>query len=186
MNEPYPDEIQILWQKHGAEQQPVSEDDIRQRARDNVSALRRKIVREYIATTALVIVCAWRLMAIHDPLLRLGCWLLVAGGCTYLLRAHKRVWRSARGGEAGTTHCLDFYRRELTRRYDLVRRIAPLLPGMAVLLFSVAINAIRKPSTWFIFLPVLLFTAAGIALGIRERRKLRRELDWIDAIQRRR
>lgn len=179
-----------LWQSQPTEGISMSIDQIRLSAGKFERRIHRRNLREYLAAAVAIAFFSFEFWRAGDLVVRIGFGLLIAG-LFYL------IWHMLSKGssqplpqDAGLSSCIEFQRRQLGHQRDLLRSVwlwylAPLLPGMAVLLFAFGhANPGHLQHPAFVVVPeAMFFGAVCIAIALLNDRaadKLQRQIDELD------
>ena len=180
MNTP---DLHTLWKN-----QPTEEIDINaaigERSDTFQSQLANLRVREHVASMVVLLVFTLYLFMATNTIIRAGCLLTIAA-CLYSMWHLERRLRRTRGvtqylGES----CLAFHRQSLINHRDTLRTvwrwsILPLVPGMVVFRWGVAVEAGRID--WWTNGAMVVILLAVYALNVRTARRLQREIDALPA-----
>ncbi|GAC1351944.1 MAG: hypothetical protein NVSMB1_09880 [Polyangiales bacterium] len=174
------------WQTQEATMSPVSLDQVMAKARKFQRRIWFRNLREHLAATIVVLAFGARLWSSENWAVHLGCAGIVIGAIFISVRLaiEGRSRRVEDIGAVTTVEYLKFYRRELIRQRDLLKRVvrwylAPLVPGTAVLLVGELLASYRidvRPVVVTVLLFLIVFV--GVArLNAHGARKLQREID---------
>ncbi|HEY7337693.1 MAG TPA: hypothetical protein VH639_22565 [Bryobacteraceae bacterium] len=171
---------QKIWQSQATEPFKMSANELRYRALQRQSKARLEARSSVIIGLVLSVFFAWTFTMAHTVLARTGWVLLSLWGIYAAYHAYKWVWPWNLPQDAPISTCLEFYRRELERRRDHLRRrwwrsgLPFLLLGMAMVIVGTgAQNA--PPHPLLNALPfILLFAIWAVALVFMNK-KLGRE-----------
>jgi hypothetical protein len=179
-----------IWQNQTTEPSVMTSERIRQKVRKLQATTRTQLGGNLFV---LLIVVAFERFGAKQfpPLEPLFLFALVwsAAGMYFLNRG---MWSAAMPGDAALSTGLEFYRREIQRRRQFLRRLllwsfGPVLLAIAAFLLSIAMGAsgrgIFPNATPFMAL-VVIWIAASVAILVREQRQLRREIDRLDDLER--
>jgi hypothetical protein len=190
-SEPPENDIRSKWQNQPNETTRMSVEELRQKAWKLQRKARREVLLLYGIALLFVVFFGRAFVRSHETLSRIGLGLLIVSALYLPYQAQKRLWPRNPAAEVASTTGLESYRRELERRRDYTRHIwrllGPLLFGLGVFLLPAVIKAFKNSGLWLNILPVavLLVFWATLAIPLRKRqlRKLRRELDALDALK---
>lgn len=137
------DPIRDLWagQQTGKFSMPIEE--VRQKAQAFQKTIRRRNMTEYAAAALVILMFGWMAVIIPEPVVRLGCGLIVVGAL-YVCWKLNKLARAAGGGEIDAAASLaDFHRGELMRQRAALATVwrwylLPFVPGMLVFLGGVS------------------------------------------------
>jgi hypothetical protein len=171
---------QKIWQSQPTEPLKMSATELRYRALQRQSKARLEARASAIIGLVLSVFFAWTFTIAHTMLARMGWGLLSAWGIYAAYHAYKWVWPQTLAQDAPTSTCLEFYRRELERRRDYVRRrwwrsgLPFSLLGVAMVIVGTgAQNA--QPHPLLKALPFFLLLATWAVAFFFMRKKLGRE-----------
>ncbi|HLY41265.1 MAG TPA: hypothetical protein VKR52_08625 [Terracidiphilus sp.] len=182
---------QKLWQNQPREETTLTLKLIRQRAQELHTRTRRELLSN-LAMIPVVAAGAWLgFIETHDSGFRsvLVAALVWAVAGQYLV--HRGMGSATAPERSALMTGLDFYRREITRRRNLLARflqwtVGPIILciGTLILLFSGMARAVGKPGA------VLPFTTLGViwfvlvlVLRSRHQRELKAELDLLNQME---
>jgi Flp pilus assembly protein TadB len=187
-------DIKTLWKSQKPED-TVTLDDIRQRATKFQRRVRNRNLREYVAAAVVVVWFGWYIWALPGLLVKIGSALCIAGVLFIVWQLHRRAASQVLPREVGSTGYLDFHRKALARQRDALRTVwrwylAPLVPGMAVMLAGVYFNAppamravvLHSILAWYLPCAVLVFGAIWW-LNMWGAKRLQKRIDEIDRLQ---
>ncbi len=195
-----PNSVTDVWRSQPAERIEISLDDMRRKAQKLEKQVFRRNVREYVACV-LVVACFGYYASVFDAaLIRAGCGLVIVGALFTVFRLHRAGAARTVPAELALHTCVDFRRKELERQRDLLLGVwrwylLPFVPGMMVFLVGLFELAMRQPHASAharTIVTVFALTAAGCAvvfvgvgmLNQRAARKLQREIDTLDQLER--
>lgn len=146
----------------------LSLEELRSKSSTFKNRIRRRNLREFLASIIVVLVFGWFLWSTPAILERIADALLIAGSAFYAWRLWKRGMPKSLPSDLGRTDSLQFYRGELQRQRDLLRTawlwaIGPLIPGLA-LLFAYEIAA--APPAKRLSLIAIVAAAAAVLVFI--------------------
>ncbi len=144
--EPPDNDARAVWQHQPLEAFRPSIEDLRNRAARFERQVRWRNAREYGAAALAAVAVAVIFWRTPDALTRLGAALNVAGLGYVAWQLHARGAARRPPAEFGRTTGIEFLKRDLARQRDLLRGVwrwylAPLVPGLAVLLAAAAARA---------------------------------------------
>jgi len=118
--------------------------DVHLHAQRFQSRIRTRNMIEYVAAASVVAFFAWTAITVPEPIVQVGCGLIMAGAL-YVCWQLYRLGRSATRGElnAAAESWAAFHRGELVRQREALRTVwswylAPFIPGMVVFLAGVS------------------------------------------------
>lgn len=131
------DDPRDLWQNQEVEELKLSLDELRSRANRFKNRIRRRNLREFLASLIVVLVFSWFLWRTPALVERIADVLVIAGALYYAWHLWNRGTPKSLPADLGRTDSLQFYRGELERQRDLLRSawlwaIGPLVPGLAL------------------------------------------------------
>jgi hypothetical protein len=189
-NEPSPNDLKNLWQEQKVEIMRFSVDEIRRKADTFRSKIRRRNIREYLGAAFVVLASSWYFVTINKPIPRISFALMIAGTLYVAYRLYRMG--SARETPAGMGYAtgLNYYRSELERQRDLLRRVwswylAPLIPGLA-LLIGWSLFSAPPARRWYVAAYMVVAAALfwGIAhLNKRAAQRLDRRIMELNAME---
>jgi len=191
-NEPSENDPKSIWQDQPIEEIRMSLDAIRERAQELGHKTGLQFYSVCAVGLALIAFDIWRLTSSQIPLQRAGFCLAVAWTLYGLRETAERIWPRSLPWEAALTSSLYFARRELERQRDYSRHIwlwsaGPMLFTFAVVAAPVVVAASQHPSNLLNAVPVLILFAVWLAMFVtglkRSRRKLQREIDGLQALE---
>ena len=187
MNDP-----QKIWQNQPTEPIKVSPDEIRRKAQKLQRKARMAALVSIVMGLFLFLWFARTFVRVHDVVPRIG-WGLVSLWCIYCAyHGYKQMGRLA--SEAALCTSFEFYRRELERQRDFDRHIwrrsgLPLaFAGMAMIVVPGLIKALESPRLLLNAAPFFVLLAVWFVIFLsmrrRNRRKLQREIDELNVLER--
>lgn len=192
MNDESPQDRRMreLWQDQKTEGVRMSVAEVQASAGKFQRRIRSRNAREYVAAAVVVAFFGFEFWRAGDMFVRTGFALLIAGLVYVVGQLHARGSSKTIPRDAGLSSYVDFQRRELERQRDALRSVwswylAPLVPGMAVLLAAFGLaNPGHSKQIWLIIAIEALFFAAtffGIAkLNSAAARKLQKQIDDLE------
>ena len=153
--------------------------------------IKNRNAREYVAAAMVVAFFGFEFWRAGDLLVRTGFVLAMAGVVYVVWQLHARGSSKTVPQDAGLSSYVDFQRRELERQRDAIEErvwswyLAPLIPGMAVLLTAFGrANPKHTPYIWLIVgIEALLMGAMCFwiaKLNSAAARKLQVQIDELD------
>ena len=166
----------------------MSVEALRERANRFETKIRQRNLIEYVAAAIVVIVYAGYTLFLPDPMSKLGSVMIIAG----VLYAMWQLRRRASPGKADlAASAMAFHRAELLRQQRALEGIwrwylGPMAPGLVVFIVGPALR--QPPESWLdvsmgLGVCALVFAAVWW-LNWRAARKLRREIERLDALAR--
>jgi len=165
-------------------------DQIVHKAQEFEKKIRWRNLREYAAAILVIAAFGTYIVIFENPAIRLGSSLIIAAAAYVVWHLHRRGAARDLPAAGGFSACLDFYRAELARQRDLLRSVwlwyvAPFIPGFIVLgLGSAQANPDRSGS-FVNAISVALVVLVIVWLNRHGARKLQREIDGLDALEKR-
>lgn len=176
------------WQNQQTETDTMAIETIRAKLKAMQAKYRRSLYLAAAATAAGLILTAIEWRTLPDPVTRAGIALMAAGWLVFLYQHYHRT--TARFEVEYSTASAGFLRGLLsdalrTTQGGWVRLALPLVPGLAVLLTA---QVLKHPAfSWTQYAPILLLLVLWlIAMPILQRRagrRIRREIDELDALR---
>jgi hypothetical protein len=128
------------------------------------------------------------------PILRIG-WAVLSLWCLFsAYQAYKWIWPSSLAADATLGASLAFYRAELERRRDYVRHIWRrsglwwCFIGLALVILPAMMASLKKPRLLLNAVPFFVLLSvwfvAFFSIRKRDRQRLQREIDELNALQR--
>ncbi len=177
------DDLKALWKQQPLEGHEMDLESLRLSARTQLARIRWARALLVLGGLAGVSLAAYLAVSAPTPLLRLGECLLAGGYLVFLALGWRRLTlASPNTAEA----CVAFLRRSLVRRRAVARGgwivlVAPLLPGLSVMLIALAIASGPK---WLQLAPIaallVLWLAAMVLMQAREASKVAAEIAQLD------
>lgn len=179
------EDLRALWRSQPVEVSDVRLEEVRARVEAQLARIRR--ARILLVACALLGAGLGAKLAVGapTPLLRLGEGLLSAGFLLLLVLGWRRL---SRVPPETTEACVDFLRETLARRRRAVRGqwvglIAPLLPGLGVMLVGLVI---ASEGRWLRLAPIAALLALWLVILLliqaREAAKVTAEMAWLDRL----
>jgi Na+/melibiose symporter-like transporter len=185
------DSPQNIWQNQPVEAATMTLEMIRQKARQHRSKTRREL---FASIAVVLIVVATSVFGIlHGSVgLRLVFSIAILWVLSGQIFLHRGMWQPGLPADATLSTGLEFYRRELKRQQDLIRRIlrwtfGPVILSVGTLIvvliemargWSKPISAIIPFTTLFVIWIILFFV-----LRSRNRRKIQREIEQLRNVE---
>jgi len=129
---------QEIWQCQPVEGVKMSAEALRQRSGKFEKRIRRRNVREYVASLLAAVCFGYFLVTTHAVLFRIAYVLFIVGLGWVVYQLHRKGSARSMPAAMGTSTCLQFFRAELERQRDVVKNVwpwylAPLVPGFVIL-----------------------------------------------------
>lgn len=181
-----------LWQNQPREEATMTLKLIRQRAQDLRARTRRELFGN-IAIIPIAIAIAWfGFLHTHDLGLRSAFLAAIAWAVLGQVLLHRGVWAATSPERSASMTGLEFYRREILRRRNLLARflqwsLGPVIlsVGTLALLLTGMARSVGKPGAVLPFITLaLLWIAAVFVLRSRHQKELKREIDQLNEIER--
>jgi hypothetical protein len=184
-----------IWQDQPTERSVMNLEKLRQKARDLRASTRRQLLGTLagpLAASFFYVFAAKQfpqLMTLLQPLLAFALAWSLAG--LYFL--NRRMWPAEMPGDMGFSTGLEFCRREIERRRQLLARVllwsfGPVMLALATFILALAMIAGKDRGLLPNGLPFLILVMAWICgyfvMRVREKRQLQRELDELNEIER--
>lgn len=187
-------DIKTLWKTQNTEG-TVTLANIHDNAAHFERRVRRRNMREYIAAAIAVAVLGLYVWRLPGLLAKAGSALCIAGVLYVVWQLHSRASADASPDDSSAVALVDFHRRMLIRQRDALRTVwrwylAPLVPGMLVLLTGVYFGAVGATRvmvlshilTWV--LPLFILAFGGVWwLNAGAARRLQRRIDELDELK---
>lgn len=130
--------VQKLWQDQPVEGIKMSLEELRRRAGKFERRIRRRNMREYVASLIAVGLFVYFIATAHDWLQRVTDVLFIAAMLWIVVALHRKGSAKSLPEGVDTLSGLRFYRAELERQYQVVKNVwwwylAPMVPGFVVL-----------------------------------------------------
>jgi hypothetical protein len=179
-----------IWQNQKTEGVRMSVAEVQASAGKFQRRIRNRNAREYVAAAVVVAFFGFEFWRAGDMLVRTGFALLIAGMVYVVWQLHARGSSKTLPRDAGLSSYVEFQRHELERQRDALERVrrwylAPLVPGMAVLLMAFGLaNPGHAKQIWLVVAIEALVLGAilfGIAkLNDAAARKLQDQIDELE------
>jgi hypothetical protein len=177
------DELKALWSQQPLEGYDMDLEGLHVRLRAQLARIRLARVVLIMGTLAGVSLAAYQAVSAPTVLLRIGECLLAVGFLLFLALGWRRLdLASPDTAEA----CVAFLRKSLALRHRIARGgwivvIAPLLPGLGVMLIALVIASGHR---WLQLAPIaallVLWLAVMLAIQAREASKVAAEIAYLD------
>jgi hypothetical protein len=181
------EDIKAHW-LHDEEHTPMSIAQVRGNAEAFQKRARRGDMIEYVACAAVVLASAFYTWAFPGIRMKLASFTMIAATLfvAYQLRRHAAA--RALSPDSTATSLLEFHRKELIRRRNLLRDswrlfVAPLLAGMFV--FVACLASDRPGARVPLFILCGAVVAMGVAISLHNRwqaGRLQRQIDELDTL----
>jgi muconolactone delta-isomerase len=193
MPDEFPDPKKI-WQEQPTEAIEMSLEEIRRKAHQFQAKGRWKALIAIVIGIALCGVFAVTSAKAQYLVLRIGWGVLSLYGLFSAYQAYKWIWPSSLAADATVGTSLEFYRRELERRRDYVRHIWRrsgvwwCFVGLALIILPAMMASLKNPKLLLNAVPFFVLLSvwfvAFFSIRKRQRQKLQREIDELNALQR--
>lgn len=173
------------WQSQPTEASPVSIEQLQVKVRAFRRRTRLGYVLECIAAVLVALGYGAAVWALPNPWIKAGSALIILAGVFIFFQFRKRWNMRAAPAESLAVQVLEFHRRELVRRRDMLRSswvwyISPLVPGMLVYWLGMMQAYPQNP---FNMIGVVACFAGFFAVGLLNEwraRRVQREIDALD------
>jgi hypothetical protein len=133
-----PNNPQQIWQCQPVEGIKMSVEALRQRSGKFEKRIRRRNVREYVASLLAAVWFGYCFVTTHAALFRIAYILFIAGLGWVVYQLHRKGEARSMPAAMGASTCLQFFRAELERQRDVIKNVwpwylAPLVPGFVIL-----------------------------------------------------
>jgi hypothetical protein len=182
-----------IWQDQPTEASVLTLEKIKQKVRELHAETHRQLLGSLIVPIIAVAFYGVGMTQLRDPTLQPLYAFVIAWSLAGLYFLNRGMWTRAMPGDAALDTGLEFYRREVERRRTYFRRVVlwsfgPVVMALAALILSAVKVGILTRGTFpnaapFLTLVVVWIAAYG-TLRIRGQRKLRREIDELNDIER--
>ena len=171
------------WQNQPVESSPMSVEQVRAK----ISAFQRRTrlgcFLELAATIVVLLGFGMVVWAAPNLWVKLGSALIIVGGAFVFFQVHRRLKVGESPEDIGT-QVLQFYKRELARRRDMLRSswiwyISPLVPGMLIYWIGMAQ---AKPENPFNMIGIVICFGTFFGVGLFNEWRARRVQRQIDAL----
>lgn len=189
------DNLKAIWQEQPREGQTMTLEMIRVKANEYRSKTRRALFGSISTVAIVVALSVFGILHTSNAGSRLVFAVAIAWALVGQILLHRGMWSEKFSADATFSTGLEFYRREVERQQNLVRRILEWSFGPVVISIctfivtffemtkggSLRIRAISvMPFTILFVIWIILF----FVLRSRDQRKIRRELDELSEIER--
>lgn len=186
------DPIQRLWVNQQCESFTMSIDEIRARASELQSIVRRRNFVEYAVGGVLIVIFGAVAFVASTPLAKLGCALIAVGVAVVMWRLHAQAGAASEDEMSIANGWAQFYRQELVRQRDALKGVwlwylGPLIPGMTLYWFSIGVKSAESDSflwgwatTVFGLAATACVFAAVASANKRAAAALQAEIDMLD------
>jgi hypothetical protein len=186
-----PNPAQKLWQDQPVEGITMSAEVIHQRATKLERTIRRRNLREYVASLFAAALLGYFCVTAHDLLSRITFGLFIAAMIWIVVQLHRKGSATSLPPGVDTLTSLRLYRAELVRQHAVVKNIwwwylAPMVPGFVVFTIGLAIKDHRL-AAWA-KLAVMDVMVTGLffwvwKLNMKAARCLERSINAVDAAE---
>lgn len=182
MNTP---DLHTLWKNQPTEEIDMSA-AITERADKFQNQLANLRAREHVAGIVVLLVFTIYFFIASNAIIQAGCVLTILADLYSMWHLEQRL-RRTRGAIHGLGEsCIAFHRQSLISHRDTLRSVwswsmLPLLPGVAVFRWGVAVEAGRID--WWTNAAMALIVAVIYALNVYAARRLQREIDALPAVE---
>jgi hypothetical protein len=187
------DAVRAAWRSGSEESYIVSVEELRARAKELSTSVRRRNLAEYCAGAVVAVIDAYYFFHFGSLLARAGSALMLAAIAWILWHLHH--YGSAGSMPSQSRPSLDFLTGELIRQRDLLRNVwnwylLPLVPGMT--LFLLGLHAVKGASgAPLVSERAILHTVAACVIGFaliafannRMAGRLQRQIDHLSSLK---
>jgi hypothetical protein len=190
-----PDDAKTLWRNQPSEETVVTLDNIRDRAEQFQSQVRRRNMREYLAAPVVVVVCGVFMWFFPGWMMKTGSALFIIAVLLVVWQLHKRAAAKMLPGNSGMPLVV-FHREALIRQRDALRSVgtwylAPFIPGFVLLVLGryFQFHAPGRTLAWDRQIIILCAIMAVLAFGIVwvlnawGAERLQRKIDQLDGLR---
>ncbi len=190
------DDIKKLWRDQKTEEGIMTLDDIRKKAGKFQSRVRRRNLREYVASVIVVFVFGWYVLVLPGWMTKAGSALCIVAALFVSWQLHRRASADTQPHDSSATSLLEFHRRELMRQRDALKSVwlwylAPFVPGIALTGLGryVQFHAHGRTIAWdhqvIILCLIIVVLVFGIvwSLNALGAAKLQRQIDELDRLR---
>lgn len=192
-----PESLRDLWQSQRSEFKPVPVEELRRAADRLTRTVFWRNMSEYGAVLIVLVGFGRTLVQEHTWMLRLGCGMVMAAAIFAAVQFRRKGTSGRRGDGTDAGSCMDFYRAELVRQYELLASawkwfVLPFVPGLTLTLGGCLQLALLRPEVqrstivWMFGGTALacVVTLAGIAwLNRWSAGKLKQRIAELDAMR---
>ena len=180
-----------VWQNQPTEPSTMTLEKIRQKVRELHTKTRRQLLGNVAVPLIIAAFCGFGMK--QFPAVRPLFDLATAWSLAGLYFLNRGMWSAAMPGDAALSSGLEFYRREIERRRRLLRRtlqwgFGPVLLAIGTFILAIVKMGVRDrrvfPNAMPFITLVVVWIAAYFVIRMREQRKLRREIDELNDIER--
>jgi hypothetical protein len=176
----------VVWRNQPKEKLDMNLQNLVNRRTQQLHARTQTEIIGVVAAVLLMAALAWRFPSSLGPFQLFGFALVIVWILGSLYWFRDRVWRRTLPADAVAMSGLEYYRRELERRRDHLKKAwlwhAPLFLACLIFVVSKVYPNVERLKN---ALPFLILLAIWIVIGIRLRRRednaLQREINEIDA-----
>ena len=188
---PQPDP-RTIWQNQPTEPSAMTLEKIRQKVRKLHAKTRRELLGSIAAPLAVVIFSGLGAAIFDDPLQRTVFALALAWALAGQYFLHRGMWSATLPGDAALTTGLEFYRREIERRRDLIRRVlrwsfGPLVLAIGALILPIVTGGVEERGVFLKMIPFLtllvLWLVGFFVIRMRQQRELQCEIEELNDIE---
>ncbi len=182
-----------IWQDQPTEPIKMSLNEIRRKAQELQMKGRLRVLAAMVIGLFLCIAFARMATVVQDVIPRIGWGMLSLWGLYGAYAAYQWIWPRSLAQDATLSTSLDFYRSELERKRDYERHIwrrSGLIfcfAGLALALIPELIPALETPRLLLnaapFFVLLVIWFVLFFFLRKRNRRKLQREIDELNALE---
>jgi hypothetical protein len=181
-----------IWQNQPTEKSTMTLEMIRQRAQELHARTRRELYANITTTLIIVAISGFGFMHTRDWAMQFAPVVAVVWAVVGQYFLHRGMWAVTRPEDVALIAGLDFYRQEVNRRRTLFGRVlqwslGPIILSIGALvlvLTGIAQNLGQSTIVIFPFCTIaLMWIVAVFVLRSRSKRKLQREIDELNSIE---
>lgn len=180
-------DIRLAWQAQCQEESMIALEGIVKKADQFRTKIMWRNWIEYIAAAVVLVVFGSYAYRFDGLMFRIGCGLIIAATLFIIYHLRKHGSPGTPQHHATLSEHVAFYKKELTRQRDLIRRVvwwylAPFVPGLAFFLAGIAeTDLIEKGPPIPVRIAVITVVFIGIwFLNQWGARRLQRQIDALD------
>ena len=191
-DDPQDDNLKGIWQNQPMEALQMTIEDLQKKVRDVRAKTRRELSGSAIIALIVFAVAYFGIQHSHSLGVRLVFGLAIAWALAGQYLLHQGMWSAAVPRDAALRSGLESYRRQLEQRLSVFRRVlqwsfGPIVLSIATLilvLVGIAENQSRSVEKVIPFCAAfVIWIVAFFVLRSRSQRKLRQEIDELNAIE---
>jgi hypothetical protein len=161
----------------------MSLEQVRMRAQRFETRIRRRNIREYVASAIVIVVFSAYVVLLPTLLFRVGSALIIPGALVFLYNLRKRAAIRTLPEDLALVSSRDFYRQQLEQQRDAVRTVwlwglLPFLPGLAIFIMGAYLLPLHGVTVGMGMTVLMTSTFLGVWwLNVRAARRLQRTID---------